>query len=223
MSNFSNLMNGYDAEIYEMHSLPRRLCTSWKRKDYTIDGCFHWLTGSVPSDSFYKLWKELGAIQERKIYDSEAFYQYTGLDIRTLILYSDVDRLEKHMKEFSPSDSENIELLCRLIRKISKFKPPQDKAFELFNFIDIIKLIFKMRPFMKDLNYCNSITMKEFAGRFKDPLLREVLPLPLADKDVSLLSFVVTMALLNNRPGGFPEGRSLKFARAIENRLSISR
>ena len=58
-------MNGYEAEIYEAHTRPGGLCTSWKRKGYTIDGCIHWLTGSSPKDSFYTLWAELGAVQGR--------------------------------------------------------------------------------------------------------------------------------------------------------------
>jgi phytoene dehydrogenase-like protein len=212
-------MNGYDAEIYETHSLPGGLCTSWKKGGYTIDGCLHWLTGSGPAESFYQIWKELGAIQGRKMYDREEFYRFTGSDGRTLILYSNVDRLEKHMKELSPSDSGTIELLCRLIRKFSKFRMPQDKAFELYNFLDIIKMIFKMRPFIKDLNYCSKVSMEEFGIRFNDPLIREVLPIALNDKDSALLAFVVTMALLNNKAGGFPEGGSLEFARTIEKRF----
>ena len=31
--------NGYDTEIFEAHSLPGGLCTSWKRVDYTFDYC----------------------------------------------------------------------------------------------------------------------------------------------------------------------------------------
>jgi len=32
-------MNGFDSTIYESHNLPGGLCTSWKRGDYTFDGC----------------------------------------------------------------------------------------------------------------------------------------------------------------------------------------
>jgi len=32
-------MNGYQSQIFEMHNLPGGLCTSWKRKEYIIDGC----------------------------------------------------------------------------------------------------------------------------------------------------------------------------------------
>lgn len=212
-------MNGYDAEIYEMHSLPGGLCTSWKKGGYIIDGCLHWLTGSAPADSFYEIWKELGAIQGKRIFNHTEFYRFTGTDGRTFILYSDVDRLEKHMKELSPEDVEATEKLCSLIRKFAGFRMSQDKAFELFNLIDIFRMVVKMMPYMKDMNFCNSITIGEFAGRFKDQLLREVLPFVLGDNEMSLFALVMTMALLHNKAGGFPEGGSLEFARGIEKRF----
>jgi phytoene dehydrogenase-like protein len=41
-------MNGYDSEIYEMHTLPGGLCTAWERKEYVLDGCIHYLFGTGP-------------------------------------------------------------------------------------------------------------------------------------------------------------------------------
>ena len=52
-------MNGYDTEIFELNTIAGGLCTAWKRKGYTFDGCVHWLAGSKPTDPFYHLWKEL--------------------------------------------------------------------------------------------------------------------------------------------------------------------
>jgi phytoene dehydrogenase-like protein len=96
---------------------------------------------------------------------------------------------------------------------------PVGKPFELYNILDIIPLIVKMLPFSRDLNFCNRITIGEFALRFKDPFLRDILPKILWEKDYPLLSLVVTLALLHRRAGGFPEGGSLEFARAIEKRF----
>ena len=45
-------MNGYDTEIFELHDKPGGLCTSWKRGDYAIDGCIHWLVGLGPRIRF---------------------------------------------------------------------------------------------------------------------------------------------------------------------------
>ena len=51
-------MNGYNTQIFEMDTRPGGVCTSWKRKGYTIDGCMHWLVGSSPASSFYGIWEE---------------------------------------------------------------------------------------------------------------------------------------------------------------------
>jgi phytoene dehydrogenase-like protein len=213
------LMNGYEAEIYESDALPGGLCTSWKKGEYTIDGCIHWLTGSAPGDSFYKLWQELGAIQGLRVHNHEEFYRFVDSDGKTLILYNDVDLLESHMKQLSPADTENIDLFCGLIRKFSKFKSPVDKAFELFNFFDFVRMIWKMRSYMKDYNFSNSISIEEFAGRFEDPFMREAFPNILGSRDMTLFGLIMTLALLNNKSGGYPLGGSLKFARTIEDRF----
>jgi phytoene desaturase len=38
--------NGYDTEIFEAHTRPGGVCTSWKRGDYIFDYCIHWLVGT---------------------------------------------------------------------------------------------------------------------------------------------------------------------------------
>lgn len=78
-------------------------------------------------------------------------------------------------------------------------------------------LIIKMIPFYKDFNFCNGTTLGEFARRFKDPFLREIFPSILWEKDYPLLSLVVTLASLHAGDGGFPQGGSLEFAKALDN------
>jgi phytoene dehydrogenase-like protein len=212
-------MNGYDAEIYEMHSLPGGMCTAWKRKGYTIDGCISWLTGSSPKNNFYKIWEELGAVQGRHMIDHEAFERFINADGRVFIVYCDADKLEKHMKELSPQDAETIEVMCRYIRRFTKFRMPVTKAFQLFTRFDILKMMLRMMPYAKDYKFCNQISIDEFAQRFKDPFLREVIPMMFYDKEISFFILVSTLALLQNKAGGFPEGGSLAFAQAIEKRF----
>ncbi len=211
-------MNGYEAEIFEMHDRPGGLCTSWKRKGYTIDGCIHWLVGSSPHSGFHKLWEEVGAVQGRRMIQQNVFYRYTGSDGRTLVVYSDADKFEAHLRDLAPGDSATIELLCRLVRRFARLQMPVEKAFELYNAWDIARMIFKMLPYYRDFKFCNSITLGEFAQRFKDPLLREIFPLILWEEDYPLSALVTILADLHNKDGAFPEGGSLEFAKAIERR-----
>jgi len=211
-------LNGFDTEIYEMHNLPGGLCTAWKRKGFTFDGCIHWLTGSGPKDSFYPLWNELGAIKDRKFVDHDIFQSYTNKDGRTFNLYTDVDRLEAHMLEVSPSDEAITKQFCNWIRKFSRFSMPMDKAFELFGLFDMLRMMITAGPYMGDMNKLNQKTIGEFAGQFKDTLLKESFELLFGLPNYPLFSLIVTLSLLHNRAGGFPLGGSLEFAKSIEKK-----
>ena len=65
-------MNGYNTQIFEMHTLPGGQCASWKRKGYTFDACIHYLFGCSPSSKIYQLWHELvgafGAVEENQLF-----------------------------------------------------------------------------------------------------------------------------------------------------------
>ena len=56
--------SGFDAVIYESHSLPGGASTSWRRKGYLFEGGMHWLTGSSPKTALYRLWREVGALDD---------------------------------------------------------------------------------------------------------------------------------------------------------------
>ena len=49
------LVNGFDALIVEHNLALGGVCTAWKRGDYTVDGCIHWLTGGA----FARIYEEL--------------------------------------------------------------------------------------------------------------------------------------------------------------------
>ncbi len=211
-------MNGYDAEVYEMHDLPGGLCTSWKRYGYTIDGSIHWLMGSKPGTSFYRLWKELGAVQDRKMYYHDAFYIFIDNHGQEVTWYRNADKLEEELKSKFPEDEKNIELLCNLIRKFSNFPMPIDKPYELYSIFDFFKMMKIMRPFFKDLKFSSRITIGEFAERFSNPALRELVSLILGERDFPLISLLVTLGAMHAGDGGFPQGGSLEFAKSIEKR-----
>ena len=117
-------MNGYRAQIFELHSKPGGLCTSWRRKGYTFDGCIHWLIGTGEKSSFRKIWNELGALKDKKIVDHEEYTRIVNPDGKALILYTDPDQLEKHMIELSPKDATVIKELTGALRQVAKMDMP---------------------------------------------------------------------------------------------------
>ena len=213
-------MNGYHTQIFELHDKPGGLCTSWKRKGYTIDGCIHWLVGSGPGNAFYRVWEELGAIQGRDIVDHEEFFCIEGTGGKSLIIYTDVDQLEQHMKDLSPADADVIKEFTDAVRSFSSVGMPLDKPRELRSLIDRLKNIFRIQRFIKPFIKWKNTSIRDFASRFSDPFLREVVPLLMLidTDDFPMVAFLFTLAFMHRREAGYPIGGSLAFARAIERR-----
>ena len=107
-----------------MHNLPGGLCTSWERKGYTFDCCIHWLVGSSPQSGMHDMWEETGVAQNRKIIDMDQYLRLEDTSGRTLVMYTDIDRLEKHLLEFSPQDEKPIRKFINGIRMCLPFDMP---------------------------------------------------------------------------------------------------
>ena len=211
-------MNGYKATIFEMHDQPGGLCTAWKRKGYTIDGCIHWLVGSSPLSSMHRNWLEVGLIQGREILNAEEYMQFETTSGKTLVLYSDVDRLEKHLLEFSPGDREHILeftggiRLCRVFDRPSKEVPLMKRVMAA---LKLFKTFIFQGPEMK--KWMNT-TAADFADRFRDPDLRELIR-EMWFPEFSLLFMFFTFAWLDKKNAGYPVGGSLPMSEALEKRF----
>ena len=82
-------MNGYKTTIFEMHDITGGVCTSWKRKGYTIDGAMNWLVGTKPGSQFHNFWEELGAAQKWKIHNHDYYMINEGQDGKAFKIYCD--------------------------------------------------------------------------------------------------------------------------------------
>jgi phytoene dehydrogenase-like protein len=209
-------MNGYRTEIFELHNKPGGLCTSWKRKDYTIDGCLHWLVGSSPSNNFHRIWRELGALPGPRIMEHDTFISIETEDGKVFNVYTDVDRLEQHMLELAPQDRKTIQKFTNAIRDCARVELPIDKAPELYGAADFPRLATQMLPFLKLMNAWKKVTIEDFAKEFKDPFLRRVFPLTFNLPDFPMMVVLMTLAWMHQKSAGFPQGGSLEFSRSIE-------
>jgi phytoene dehydrogenase-like protein len=210
-------MNGYQTQIFEMHNLAGGLCTSWKRKGYTFDGCIHWLMGSR-SGVFNRFYTELGAVQDRPMVDHDEFLRIEGPGGKTWTVYTDIDRLEQHMLELSPADAAVIVELCNAARVLTRGELPLEKPLEWMGLSDVLKMLKTMRRTLTTGKY-SKISTQEYASRFSDPFLREVFPLFLDDPHgFPVVVSMNALAAFHKSNGGWPIGGSLAFARAIERR-----
>jgi phytoene dehydrogenase-like protein len=211
-------LNGYDVRIFEMHNQPGGLCTSWERKGYTFDCCIHWLVGSSPGSGMHDMWEETGVTENRKFIDMDEYMRLEDGSGRTLVLYTDINRLEKHLLEFSPIDKKPIRKFIDGIRMCLNFDFPSKHDPAMKRISKQVKAIFNFAVHGRKIKEWMNITCEGFAAEFKDPMLQEAFReiwLP----EFSMLFMLFTFAYLHNKNAGYPIGGSLPMAKALEKRF----
>jgi phytoene dehydrogenase-like protein len=208
-------MNGYDVEIFEKHVFPGGMCTSWKRKDYTFDYCIHNLSGTSPDSDLRKMWEELGALEDTGIIDQDVFVRVEDPADNYLDWFTDLDRLEGHLKSIAPEDSRAIDDLIGAARK---FIGADFFSMQLGGFWRTFKLFTKLPA----VNRWSRIKMGEFSQRFQNPFLRRAFCHVMYDipgDEVPMLAMLLFMAGFERKDLGWPIGGSQAFSQRVESRL----
>jgi len=210
-------LNGYKTRIFEMHSQPGGLCTSWKRKGYTFDACIHWLVGSSPESPHYGMWETMGIAQGREFIYAPEYARCEGADGRKVIFHADIDKLEKHLLELSPIDEQTIREFIDGIRMCNKFSFPADSEPLFTRLGKLIKIFFFFMLKGKRFREWTKVTGEVFANRFKDPLLRDAFS-EIWIPEFSMLFMLFTFAYIHQRIAGYPIGGSRPMSEALEAR-----
>jgi len=163
-------VNGYDTEIYEMHSSPGGQCAAWQRQGYTFDACIHHLMGCKDGSSINQLWQELGALPRELVAQREsvAFVSSSGEMFYHL---NDLELLREEMLAVAPEDRDEIEEYIKRIRSFAG----KDMMGALLDgsklgMAGLLGTVAKNRKYM-------TMPLGEYAKRYKSPLLRRALAL----------------------------------------------
>lgn len=163
--------NGYITEIYEKNPVAGGLCTAWKRKGMNIDGCIHWLTGTNEGTEINGMWHDVNAFNKEDIIFPTDFgtIEFEG---KQIVLWCDLKKLEKELIEISPEDTKLIKKTIKLIIKFQNMPLPVDIPISTMSLWRFIKIGFEMIPYLKDYLICSKIQQKDYAKKFKSPILK---------------------------------------------------
>ncbi|MHB0856198.1 MAG: phytoene desaturase family protein [Anaerolineae bacterium] len=204
-------MNGYRTRIFELHDKAGGLCTAWKRKGYTFDGCMHLLLGSGPGSSFYRIWQELGVVQDRQFIYHDEFSRVRSVDGRDLIIHSDLDRLEAHLLQMAPADADLVRSYICGARAYTRF--------EMVGALLGPSHLLKMLPHLGAMGKWSGITLQQMAERFSDPFMQQAWPWIHFTLATPVGPQLMNWGALAMRRGGWPVGGSLGVAQAIAQRF----
>ncbi len=212
-------MNGFDTEIFDLNETPGGVCTAWKRGDYTVDWCIHWLVGSGPADSFYERWSELVDMDHLEIVDHEEYCRIEDLQGNQIHFFTDLDRLREELLKKAPEDAAKIDEFILACKKLTLFEMPNEQADEVANLWYKMKSIWKVMPFLGTLGKFSQITTADYAKEFKNPLLRKAIH-NLFEPEIPILFCMLMLGWMHKKAAGYPVGGSLNFSRRIGNRYA---
>ncbi len=200
--------NGFETEILEMHSIAGGLATAWKRGGYTFENCIHWLLGSKDGEELNATWKEVFDLSRLKFHDDE-IYQVIQKGDKRLVVYRDVDRMEREFLAQAPEDAAVIREFAGLVRKLSFFRFPAGDSL-LPQLISLVKAL----PHLWRIGRYGKFTLASYAERLKNPLLKSFFASGFPE--MSFLAVVFSLAWMTRKNAGYPIGGSLRMISLIE-------
>ena len=216
-------MNGFETEIFEKHAIPGGLCTSWKKGEYTFDGCAHWILGSDKGSSFYNMWSEVLDMKKIKFHNHDIRLQ---VDLKNNVnkygekvfrLYTNLDKLQAYLIDLASEDTQQIKKFIKPMRIMQKFDLPpimDDLPFlkSLVRGIKMVRYVEFLFWFLKLKNETNYT----FAKKLKNPFLKESFEMLYDGEEVNILILTMPLSVFDLKSAGYPIGGSLNFAKKIE-------
>lgn len=201
---------GFESIILEKNSVAGGECIGWDRQGSHIDGCIHWLTGTKKDTELYDLWCEVGALDGIDIINLDYYYAFDYGD-RIVYFYNDYDKLREELVSVSPEDSDIIDEFISSCKAIQSIEMPVSKPMDMMNIIDMMKLGKNMMSGFSATKKYSAVSCKEFAEKFKSPLLQKIFRSLLFD-NYSASSMMFSYATIAGGNGGIPAGGSKAMA-----------
>lgn len=220
-------MQGFKTQIFEKHNIPGGLCTSWKKGDFTIDGCAHWILGSDEGSGFYKMWSEILHLETipfhhhdvRIVVETKNTVDKYGSN--KFLFYTNLNQLEAYMIDLSPEDEAVTKHFINDIRQLQQFELPPviDKLPLIPSIIRGIKMT-RYLKFLWILNRQRRVSNFQLASKFKNKFIREAFELVFDGQEVKMLVFNFPHASFDKKSAGYPIGGSLSWAQRIADRYT---
>jgi phytoene dehydrogenase-like protein len=166
----------------------------------------------------------LGVVQDLSLVDYEEYVRIEGPEGQVLTLYTDIDRLEKHLHDLAPEDKETIDGFIKTLRGFTQFEMDQDKPPELYSFFDKAKMMLGLIPAMLGpQGKWMRMTLRDLANEFENPFLREALGKSLLhvtffDHSQSAMMLFTFLAGLHLKTSSYVVGGLQKVPDAMEQR-----
>ncbi len=212
-------MNGFDTQIFEMHTTTGGQCTAWERGGYHFDYCLQWLVGSR-NGVYNKLWKETHVMTDDvKVVDSEIYAIIEDETQGKFYIYSNLDRWQDYLIRIAPEDEKGIKKMCSQMKTGGSLEPFED-APSGRNWFDYIRQGLKMPGAMSLMLLYAKMPIKKYllSLNLKNAKLLFFLSNLFANDNFSAIAFIMMLGWFNEKNAGYLIGGSRPIAERMTKR-----
>ncbi len=210
-------MSGYETVIYEKNAVAGGNCSGWKRGDYYIDNCLHWLTGSREGSGQNKIWREIGALDDNVALIKRDMFYSTEKDGVTVTLWRDISRTQRELISLSPEDEKEITHFLDAVRVGVSFTEPASDAATFIKAIKAADITTPASDMMMAIIGYLGMSTSELAERFKHPAIKTLI-LDFMAKEYEAYWLIMAYGFFVSENGDLPEGGSVGLVKRIQDK-----
>lgn len=202
---------GFDTVIYEKNTVAGGSCSGWYRQGYAIDNCLHWLTGTKEGTEAYRLWNELGLLDENTEMVRRACFWASEYEGKTVTLWPDVEKTRAEMLELAPEDEVEINAFLDLVKLGTEVIAAGIKPKELAHTITTHESVMSDRKFFRYSMRYFGLNNVAWAEKFKSPLMKSLI-LDFCPKEYESYWLVIAYSFYASGNADIIKGGSIKMA-----------
>ena len=211
-------MSGYDVRIFEHAAIPGGVCTSWKKKNYLIDGCIHWLMGHRPGVTVYEVYKELGVTDAARFVDASSYINFVdGRTGRRFEITADFEKTKAGLEEIAPEDKKTIEAFFRGCKALGLLQVPTGGTAKPGGALGRLGSLWRQRKIALYFFMYNE-SLKDYVKGIKSAWVRDIIGNLFIEDMTTVFSMMLLGYFFNNQLGTV-EGGSLRFVLPIAKKF----
>jgi phytoene dehydrogenase-like protein len=192
-------------EIFELAPWAGGMCTAWERGGYRFDGCIHWMVGTRPGDPIYRLYREVGALEESTQIYNASFIQ---LELNG-VMYDiplEITKFKAFLTKLASGDEDKIEDFIKDIEAMMRSQLPLGMPEGLKEAAD---MALHSRGFLMLAKRHGGKTVAEYLEGFKSDTIRQLL-LRLMPSEFSAVGLIMMLGTRMSGNAGYPLGGAME-------------
>ncbi len=206
---------GMRSVIYESHTRPGGVCTSWKRGPYLMDAGLRMIIGARHPNPFHELLCEVGIIHSVSFARLARLHCVEDETGERVTLHGHLDALAEELHRVAPADRRRVDRFLSILEDFSRFRPDLDVEPDAARLRDALSAARALGPVARHFLRYWKVPLHRWLQTFSSQRLRNAFARLYPHADFPLLAMFSSMGWLVGGQIGQPLEGSQAIADAV--------